>query len=685
MSVQEFSSKRTQWLVITFLVVGISTLITWGGVQIFAEIPFEAEWASSGHADATAEAFTHWDGDVPPEIPTRCAKCHSTPGYLDYLGVDGTEAGRVDNPSPTGTTITCIACHNDATIFMDSVVFPSGIEVTGLGDEARCMQCHQGRESSVSVDAKIADANVPDDDTVSSKLSFRNIHYYAAAATQFGGMTMGGYQYAGKSYDVRFAHVEGIDTCISCHDQHSLELRVSVCSTCHAGVAGSEDIKHVRMAGSTSDYDGDGDVAEGIYYEVAGLQEILYVAIQAYAAAAGTPIVYDPHSYPYFFIDTNGNGQVDEGEASYGNRYNAWTPRLLRAAYNYQVSLKDPGGFAHGGKYIIQLLYDSIEDLDAALVAGLHRNDAGHFAGSKEAFRHWDDDGEVSGRCSKCHSATGLPFFLKEGVTVSQPVANGLQCSTCHDAIPEFTRYTVNKVEFPSGAVLDMADPNSNLCISCHQGRESTVSVDAAIAGLDPDAVSPSLRFKNVHYYAAGATLFGTEAKGAYEYTGKTYNGRLQHVRSFDTCIECHDTHTGEVKVQACRICHAGINEPEDIRVDRTDFDGDGNTQEGLAGEIETLREVLYAVIQDYAVNVSGTPILYANRYPYFFVDTNGNGQADEGEISYGNKYNAWTPRLLKAAYNYQYATKDPGGFAHNGKYVIQVLQDSIEDISAPR
>ena len=40
-----------------------------------------------------------------------------------------------------------------------------------------------------------------------------------------------------------------------------------------------------------------------------------------------------------------------------------WTPRLLKAAYNYQVSLKDPGAFAHGNKYIVQLLFDSIADL----------------------------------------------------------------------------------------------------------------------------------------------------------------------------------------------------------------------------------------------------------------------------------------------------------------------------------
>ena len=34
--------------------------------------------------------------------------------------------------------------------------------------------------------------------------------------------------------------------------------------------------------------------------DVSGLQENLYVAIRVYAAATGTPIVYDSQSHPYF-------------------------------------------------------------------------------------------------------------------------------------------------------------------------------------------------------------------------------------------------------------------------------------------------------------------------------------------------------------------------------------------------
>ena len=111
------------------------------------------------------------------------------------MGVDGSEVGVVDSPAPIDTVVSCVACHNSATVVMDSVVFPSGVEVAGLGDEARCMQCHQGRASKASVDSAIADAGLDENpDGTSEDLGFINIHYYPAAATKFGGIVMGGYQ-----------------------------------------------------------------------------------------------------------------------------------------------------------------------------------------------------------------------------------------------------------------------------------------------------------------------------------------------------------------------------------------------------------------------------------------------------------------------------------------------------------
>ncbi len=656
------------------------------------EVPFLEEWMSSGHADAEAEAFVHWDEEG--AVPANCAKCHGTPGFLDFVGVDGSEAGTVDADAPIGSTVTCVACHNEATMVMDSVMMPSGAIITNLGAEARCMQCHQGRASKVQVDAQIEELGLSDDpDAASADLGFTNIHYYAAAATKYGTLAMGGYEYEGKSYDGNFNHVDGYNTCIGCHNAHSLEVKVEECAACHAGVEAVEDLRDVRLQGSLVDYDGDGDLTEGIYYEIQTLQEMLLTAIQAYGQeVAGTPIGYNPASHPYFFIDGDASGEIEEAEAVGDNAYNAWTPRLTKAAYNYQVSVKDPGQYAHGGKYIIQLLFDSIEDLNQSLeepiaLEGRVRIDHGHFAGSEEAFRHWDAEGMVETDCVKCHTAVGLPMFLQNGTTISVPPSNGLECSTCHSDLTTFALYEVEAVEFPSGAVLSFEDSMaSNLCLECHQGRESTVSVNNLIADQDLDAVSDQLRFLNVHYFAAGATLFGSEAQGAYQFEGKDYVGQFTHVPNFDTCIECHNAHELRVEVEGCSGCHQGVETEEDlrnIRMSGEDYDGDGDTEEGIAGEIETMREKVLEAMHSYAQDATGNGIIYAPlSYPYFFIDSNGDAIADADEINGDNRFVTWTPRLLQAAYNYQYSGKDPGAFAHNGKYILQVLYDSLEALS---
>jgi hypothetical protein len=86
--------------------------------------------------------------------------------------------------------------------------------------------------------------------------------------------------------------------------------------------------------------------------------------------------------------------------------------------------------------------------------------------------------------------------------------------------------------------------------------------------------------------------------------------------------------------------------------------------------------------IKIYARDVVGVPIVYdLSLYPYFFLDTNSNGLADPEEVNAGNLYNSWTPRLLKAAYNYNYSMHDAGAFAHNSTYILQVLYDSLADI----
>lgn len=651
-------------------------------------IPFYASWVGSAHADGEAEAFIHWNEDDPAVIPVACARCHSPSGYEDFMGTDGSPAGSIEAevPAPDGV-IGCTTCHNEATRTLSSVTFPSGVTLTGLGSEARCMECHQGRESKLSVDAKIAGMEL---DTVSADLGFVNIHYYASAATQYGATVHGGYEYDGQIYETKNDHVTGIDTCVACHDTHTLEVKLTTCQMCHQEVVAVEDLRSVREPSSAFDYDGDGDTTEGMYFEIEGLQSALLSAIQVYASeVSGAAILYSEDAYPYFFDDTNDNGTVDEGES----KYVSWTPRLLKAAYNLQVSLKDKGAFAHGNKYIVQLLFDSIADLNTELsspidMSLMHRDDAGHFAGDTEAFRHWDGDpdfGTVPATCVRCHTATGLPMFLDNGATIGAPASSGFQCSTCHDETAWPARYVIDEVTMPSGAKVSFgAGADSNLCLECHQGRSSGPTLGKAIGTKPFDTVDAALRFSNIHYFAAGATLFGDEAKGWYQFADKTYAGKNLHPETMgstlSSCTACHDTHALTIATETCATCHAGIVDSREIRVatDTVDYDGDGNITESLDQEIAGMAEVLYGALQKYAAETAGVPIVYSPlAYPYFFQDTNNNGTLDEGEASYAT----WTPNLLTAAYNYQAYQKDPGAFAHNGKYVIQVLYDTIESI----
>lgn len=677
-------------------------------------VPNLTEWEASGHNAVDTEAFRHWDEEDPAEVPSACAKCHTSAGYQDFLGADGSAPDVVDAnvPAKDAQGIQCVTCHNPVAANLNSVAFP-GYEtdkdgnpvpyvVEGFGDASRCLVCHQGRESKASVDAQIAKFQAEDPDAVVApikddkgndvKFGFRNIHYFAAAATLYGTEVKGGYEYEGKLYDAKFDHIEGRDTCIGCHDPHTLQVKVNECAMCHGeGVLTEGGLQNIREhQASAWDYDGDGNVEEGMYYEIQTLQEALLAQIQTYAKdTAGAEIKYVAATYPYFL------GADDKGYAS-------WTPRLLKAAYNYQVSIKDPGMFAHGNKYIVQLLIDSIEDLGGD-VSKYTRNDAGHFAGNTMPFRDWDAQGKVPYGCVKCHTAGGLPEFIKNGgTTVVSPTgstlttgvgamdpSNGFQCSTCHNEAAWPERYAIASVTFPSGKTVSLGGKDadgkfvaddSNLCIACHQGRESTASVNAALRGKDADVVDAKISFKNIHYFAAGATLFGGDVQGAYQYEGKTYVGQnVEH--PVNKCKDCHDVHALEPKLESCAGCH-GDAKPEDIRMDATDWDGDGDVTEGVAGEIETLSEALYAQIQAYTTNAGAGIVYNSGAYPYWFLDKDGNGEPDKNDKGASVNYNGnWTPKLLKAAFNYQYSQKDPGAFVHNPKYVVQFLIDSIEDL----
>lgn len=315
-------------------------------------------WLTSPHGNYHSPSFTYWNKDG--EVPKACATCHSETGFRDFLGADGSAAGSIEKPGVINSPIGCASCHTEAAHALDAVRFPSGTEIGGLGSSATCTVCHQGRQSGAAVTKAVGTLG---EDEVSGELSFINIHYAVAAATMHGADTASGYHYPGKTYAGRFQHVPSANSCVACHDPHTTKVAEDGCASCHRGV---ESIRDIRMR--HADFDGDGDIREGVHGEIGTLHERLYDAIKIYGEAVlGAPIGYHKDRHPYFFGDTNGDGVIGDEEAVRDNAYKAWTPRLLKAAYNYQVVMKDPAGYVHNPAYLLQLLYDSLESLSSAV------------------------------------------------------------------------------------------------------------------------------------------------------------------------------------------------------------------------------------------------------------------------------------------------------------------------------
>jgi hypothetical protein len=135
-------------------------------------------------------------------------------------------------------------------------------------------------------------------------------------------------------------------------------------------------------------------------------------------------------------------------------------------------------------------------------------------------------------------------------------------------------------------------------------------------------------------------------------------------------CVYCHGNQTIDTITPAFR--------PED------DFDNDPSTKP--KAEVAVFAARLYAAIQAYcaAAADSGSPPSGASycayngaAYPYWYKDTNKNGMVDANE-STPMKFDS---RSARAAFNYQYYQKEPGAWAHNNKYIVQILYDSIHDL----
>ncbi len=325
--------------------------------------------------------------------------------------------------------------------------------------------------------------------------------------------------------------------------------------------------------------------------------------------------------------------------------------------------------------------------------------------------------------CYKCHNGVGsLAWQDNVQGTPAAPVIFGdvsVTCITCHDPHADVagqskntrrpvmvTNYSTSSITIQGNVFLDKTPipldktGNSTICVFCHQGRESGLTLYATKLAAGKKIAGA---FFNPHYLGTAAMLWGVNG---YEYAGKSYSVNAAHQGA--NCTTCHMAnptadnqnggHTWSPNVATCNTstCHggfgpvgieAGSKATPDVDKYRAAFDtnnytGDaGGASLSIADSIRVLEQKIIAVF-------ASKGIVYDDlSYPYFFPA----GVAH----TFPNAFTAWTPATYKAAFNLSFAVKGlPSGAAsqanvpnasaavHNYKYIIQLLQDGYADLT---
>ena len=214
------------------------------------------------------------------------------------------------------------------------------------------------------------------------------------------------------------------------------------------------------MNGSLADYNGNGDTLEGIGEEIQGLQEMAMEAMQAYATeVAGTDIAYvaeQPIRTSSSIPTATARWTRTKRPAptvSRPSRRRCWKPPTTISS-----SIKDPGAFAHNPKYIIELLYDSIDSLNPVAEQPIDLTDAqprrrGTLQHHGRTVPSLGQRRRSPGDLLEVPSAGGLPFYLENGVNMPSQ-----RRRSRWPARPATTWRTTSKparlteVTFPSGA-----------------------------------------------------------------------------------------------------------------------------------------------------------------------------------------------------------------------------------------
>ncbi len=257
--------------------------------------------------------------------------------------------------------------------------------------------------------------------------------------------------------------------------------------------------------------------------------------------------------------------------------------------------------------------------------------------------------------CAKCHQHQGFVDFVTTGV-IHPPYANvaAIHCFTCHapHSTGNLNLRTEAPVSLANGVSFDHGA--GNLCANCHQALMSVTTITDSLK-LTSSRWGP-------HHGTQADILQGTNG---YQYAGYDYESSGHATDVEEACAGCHmanptihdgykvgghsftmiDEETGSNLVKYCNNCHPSAE----------DYDYAGIQTEAIA-KMDTLRSLL--LVGGVLADVNGE---YLPNVP------------TDDTLTIADK------NIAGALFNYLLIEADRSEGVHNAKYIIGLLDSSIE------
>jgi hypothetical protein len=275
---------------------------------------------------------------------------------------------------------------------------------------------------------------------------------------------------------------------------------------------------------------------------------------------------------------------------------------------------------------------------------------------------------ENNATCGPCHTTEGfVQQSLGQPIT-GNPISSPIGCFACHSphSRADFSLRVTDPITMLAG-IEGQSDPvfdygKGNLCANCHKPRSINPKPDPTkTASTDTITITSSRWYQ--HYGVQGLMLMG---ESGFEFQGKTY-------------VNSYHTGAQTIKDEGCIICHMAVEER--------------NPAGGHTMKLESEEGELVAGCESTGCHASGMELDYQGTQTevHTLLDSLHTLLRDRNWITASGSVNASSSNPLKIApaylagamYNFYFVEHDLSFGGHNFKYTRDLLEHSIEVLTA--